>query len=77
MNLLIPTLLLIAMILIIRYMYNEHVKRKETKTLTDEQMFIIEEKAMYAYKNYKPHWDRFDTLKYVEFLEYKCSKGLI
>ncbi len=86
MNLLIPTLLLIAIILIIRYMYNE--RKEETivtvddVVLTDEQAFIIEQKAQIANREYAPHWrmqyrGSFNLAKYVEFLEYKCSKGLI
>ena len=84
MNLLIPTIMLLAMIVISYKMYRE--RKEETIVtvdeivLTDEQMFIIEQKAQIAKRDYAPHWrmqyrGSFNLAKYVEFLEYKCSKG--
>jgi hypothetical protein len=67
---------LIAIVLILRYMYIEYKKSKsKVIVLTDEQMGDIEDKAKYARKHYRPHWDRFNMLKYVEYLEYKASNG--
>jgi len=48
--------------------------------LNEEQMFIIEQKAQKAVRDLAPHWKmqfrgQFNTAKYVEFLEYKYSKG--
>lgn len=77
--------MLIALIVIIYVMANEYRKRKRVKgiieyfetdnshKLSEEQMFIIEQKAQIAVRDYKPFWNKFNTAKYVEFLEYKYS----
>ncbi len=92
MNLIIPSILLIAMIVISYKMYKEYkekqritgiVKYFETDNdnkLNEVEMFIIEQKAQIAVRDYAPHWKmqfrgQFNTAKYVEFLEYKYSKG--
>jgi hypothetical protein len=81
MNYLIPTLLLISIVLIIRYMSKESKQKTITTVneveLTDEQVAKIEQSIRYSVVACKPFWDNFNTLKYAEYLEYKHSKGLI
>lgn len=85
MNLIIPTFLLIAMIVISYKMYKEYKEKQrlnglinyfETKevVLTDEQVGKIEASAKNI-KHYKRFWDNFDTAKYIEILEVKYSSG--
>ncbi len=80
MNLLIPTILLIACILIIRYMYKESkpVETIQEVELSEEQMFIIEEQMkrdMLFCANWWKIQGRFNTAQYVKYLEFKASKG--
>jgi hypothetical protein len=79
MNLLIPTILLIACILIIRYMVKESkpVEVIQEVELSEEDMFIIEEKMkrdMLFCANWWKIQGRFNTAQYVKYLEYKASK---
>lgn len=83
--------MLIALIVIMYVMANEYRKRKRVKAiqayfdtkevvLTDEQVGKIEASVKHAVKYLAPHWKmqfrgQFNTAKYVEFLEYKYSKG--
>ncbi len=80
MNLLIPTILLIACILIVRYMVKESkpVETIQEVELSEEQMFIIEEQMkrdMLFCANWWKIQGRFNTAQYVKYLEYKASKG--
>ncbi len=87
-----PLIFLIAMIVISYKMYKEYKEKQRVKgivnyfetdndnKLNEVQMFIIEQKAQIAVRDYAPHWKmqfrgQFNTAKYVEFLEYKYSKG--
>lgn len=80
MNLLIPTILLIACILIVRYMVKESkpVEVIQEVELSEEDMFIIEEtmkRDMLFCANWWKIQGRFNTAQYVKYLEYKASKG--
>jgi len=80
MNLLIPTILLIACILIVRYMVKESkpVETIQEVELSEEDMFIIEEQMkrdMLFCANWWKIQGRFNTAQYVKYLEYKASKG--
>lgn len=80
MNLLIPTILLIACVLIVRYMVKESkpVETIQEVELSEEQMFIIEEQMkrdMLFCANWWKIQGRFNTSQYVKYLEYKASKG--
>ncbi len=73
MNLLIPTILLIAMIVISYKMYKEYKKRKRIKNIQayfeQEQRFIIEQKVMRDIKERAEWWDNFNVEHYVKVLE--------
>ena len=83
MNLLIPTILLIAMIVISYKMYKEDKPIQEPiqeVELSEEDMFIIEEQMKRDVLFCKAHWKmqyrgNFNTAQYVKYLEYKASKG--
>ena len=84
MNLLIPTILLIAMIVISYVMYREHkantivIFKVQEVELSEEEMFIIEEQMkrdMLFCANWWKIQGRFNTAQYVKYLEYKASKG--
>ena len=76
MNLLIPTIMLISCLYIVWYMMRE---KKQTvvetvePTLTEEQMFIIEQKIQRD--RHEIGWwktgGRFNVMQYVKYLEYK------
>jgi hypothetical protein len=76
----IPLILLIACILIVRYMVKESkpVETIQEVELSEEQMFIIEEQMkrdMLFCANWWKIQGRFNTAQYVKYLEYKASKG--
>ena len=81
MNLLIPTILLIAMIVISYVMYREHKTIQEPiqeVELSEEDMFIIEEQMkrdMLFCANWWKIQGRFNTAQYVKYLEYKAGNG--
>lgn len=73
MNLIIPTLFLIAMIVISYVMYKEYIKIKRAKAIqeakNEENRFIIERKVMRDVKERAEYWDNFNVGLYVEYLE--------
>lgn len=73
MNLIIPTILLIAMIVISYVMYKEHKAIKRAKAIQEakdeENRFIIERKVMRDVKERAEYWDNFNVGLYVEYLE--------
>ena len=78
----IPLIFLIAIVLILRYMYKE--RKSETIitvddiVLTDEQAFLIEQTMQRDLMFCREYWrGRFNTSHYVKVLEYKHSKGLM
>lgn len=81
-TLIIPTIFLIAMIVISYVMYKEdkHKEPIQEVELTEEDMFIIEEQMKRDMLFCKAHWKmqyrgNFNTAQYVKYLEYKASKG--
>lgn len=75
MNLIIPTILLIAMIVISYTMYKEYKAIKRAKAIQEakdeENRFIIERKVMRDVKERAEYWDNFNVGLYVEYLENK------
>ena len=75
MNLIIPTIFLIAMIVISYTMYKEYIKSKRAKSIQEakdeENRFIIERKVMRDVKERAEYWDNFNVGLYVEYLESK------
>ena len=75
MNLIIPTLFLLAMIVISYSMYKEYIKSKRAKAIQEakdeENRFIIERKVMRDVKERAEYWDNFNVALYVEYLESK------
>ena len=73
MNLIIPTLFLIAMIVISYSMCQEYIKSKRAKAIQEakdeENRFIIERKVMRDVKERAEYWDNFNVGLYVEYLE--------
>ena len=72
----IPSLFLIAMIVISYKMHKEYIKRKRAKTIQDkrdeETRFIIEKTVMRDLNYCEEYWNRngsFNRDKYVEYLE--------
>ena len=79
-TLMIPLIFLIAIVLILRYMYKEskQVEPIQEVELSEEDMFIIEEQMkrdMLFCANWWKIQGRFNTAQYVKYLEYKASKG--
>lgn len=75
-TLIIPTILLLAMIVISYVMYKEYTKRKRAKAIKDkreeETRFIIEKIVMRDLNYCEEYWNRngsFNREKYVEYLE--------
>jgi hypothetical protein len=87
MNYIIPTVLLLAMIVISYYQHKEYKSKKRVKgivkyfedvTLTEEQMMLIEQTVQRDILFCREYWrGRFNTSHYVKLLEYKHSKGLM
>ena len=75
MNLIIPTIFLIAMIVISYSMYKEYIKSNRAKAIQEakdeENRFIIERKVMRDVKERAEYWDNFNVGLYVEYLENK------
>lgn len=87
----IPLIFLIAMIVIGYKMYKEYKERKrinslikyfetDSTNLSEEDLFIIEQKAQIAKLDYAPHWKmqfrgQFNILNYVEYLEHKYGNA--
>ena len=75
MNLIIPTILLIAMIVISYTIYKEYKAIKRAKAIQEakdeENRFIIERKVMRDVKERAEYWDNFNVGLYVEYLESK------
>lgn len=75
MNLIIPTIFLIAMIVISYSMCQEYIKTKRAKDIQEakdeENRFIIERKVMRDVKERAEYWDNFNVGLYVEYLESK------
>jgi len=75
MILIIPTILLIAMIVISHTMYKEYKAIKRAKAIQEakdkENRFIIERKVMRDVKERVEYWDSFNLSLYVEYLENK------
>lgn len=75
MNLIIPTVLLLAMIVISYYQYKEYVKRKRAESIKEarenETRFIIEQKVMLTMYGKAQWWDNFNVGLYVQYLESK------
>lgn len=73
MNLIIPTIFLIAMIVISYVMYKEYIKTKRANAMQEakdeENRFIIERKVMRDVKERAEYWDNFNVGLYVEYLE--------
>ena len=73
MNLIIPTILLIAMIVISYVMYKEYKAINRAKAIQEakdeENRFIIERKVMRDVKERAEYWDNFNVGLYVEYLE--------
>jgi len=91
MKLIIPTIMLLAMIVISYYQHKEYKAKKRVKgivkyfedvTLTEEQMMLIEQTIQRDTLFCREYWKmqfrgNFNTSHYVKLLEYKHSKGLI
>jgi len=77
----IPLIFLIAIVLILRYMYKESkpvIEPIQEVELSEEDMFIIEEQMkrdMLFCANWWKIQGRFNTAQYVKYLEYKASNG--
>ena len=73
MNLIIPTIFLIAMIVISYVMYKEYKAIKRANAIQEakdeENRFIIERKVMRDVKERAEYWDNFNVGLYVEYLE--------
>ena len=73
MNLIIPTIFLIAMIVISYVMYKEYKAINRAKAIQEakdeENRFIIERKVMRDVKERAEYWDNFNVGLYVEYLE--------
>ncbi len=73
MNLIIPTIFLIAMIVISYVIYKEYKSIKRAKAIQEakdeENRFIIERKVMRDVKERAEYWDNFNVGLYVEYLE--------
>lgn len=75
-TLIVPSILLLAMIVISYKMYREYTKRKRAKAIKDkreeETRFIIEKRVMRDLNYCEEYWNRngsFNREKYVEYLE--------
>ncbi len=60
----------------------EYFETDNDNKLTDEKMFMIEQKAQKAVRDYAPHWKmqfrgHFNTAHYVKVLEHKYSNEYI
>jgi hypothetical protein len=75
MNIIIPTIFLIAMIVISYTICQEYIKNKRAKAIQEakdeENRFIIERKVMRDVKERAEYWDNFNVGLYVEYLENK------